>query len=139
MPIHEMSFAENIFFTRQVGYIDHIDVSTWADTLATHAQQSDVPIMAVVTMLEVDRLCPTIIDVCARVLKMTNVLGIGVVTGNSMTPRDSRILGQLKTLPGVHLFPTLDRALRFARSQSQPSITPLSNSSMMRLVTSHRI
>ena len=132
MPIHEMSFDEGIFLTKQVGYVDHADIRMWANALGNYARNSDVAIMAVVDMLDVDRLCPTMIDVCAALLNTTHVLGLVVVTNAAMTPRNARLLGELKALPGVCLFSTLDKAITFAHSQLHPSIVPYSDQCLMR-------
>jgi anti-anti-sigma regulatory factor len=134
MPIHAMSFDEGVFFTKQVGYIDHVDASTWVDALSTCAQKSEGPVIAVVEMLEVDRISPTITDVCAIVLDNTNVLGIAVVTSVSMTPRNAPVLDELKALAGVRLFSTEDKALSYARAQLHPSIVPYSNSNLISTV-----
>ena len=90
-----MTIDGSVFFARMTGYVDRVDASTWADMLVTCAQNRDVSIMAVVDMLEVDRLCPTMVQMCEITLDQANVLGLVVVTGAAMTPRNARVLDEL--------------------------------------------
>ncbi len=100
VPIHKMSFDDGMFFARQVGYIDYVDARMWANALGNHAENSGEPIMAVVDMLEVDRLCPTVIEVFETVLDKANVLGIVLVTGASIPVFTShRIAPQYSSIP----------------------------------------
>jgi hypothetical protein len=133
MPIHRMSFENGLFFAQHVGYLDHIDVSTWADALSCHAQNSEVPVMAVVDMLGVDRVCPTMPQVVTTLLQMSNVLGIALVTSDLMTSRNAPVFDELKALPGVRLFSTMDKALTYSKARLHPSIAPFSNQNLMRL------
>jgi len=136
MPIHRMSFDDGVFFAKQVGYVDHVDVRMWANALRHRAQNNDMPIMAVIDILDADRLCPTMITTFQVALEAANVLGIALVAGDPMTPRDSQILGQLKTSRHVRVFSSLDKAMNFARSRLHPSIAPCSNQNLMRFAAS---
>lgn len=122
MPIHKMSLDDGVFFAKQVGYIDHVDARMWANALKNHAKTSDSPIMAVVDMTEVDRLCPTAIKEFTSSLQAVNILGVLLVTGDSMASRNSRVLGKLNELNGVRVFPTLDEARRFANTRVRPTV-----------------
>jgi hypothetical protein len=131
LELSPISCGVTIFFSKQVGYVDHVDARTWVDTLVTCVRNKDTSVIAVVDMLTVDRLCPTVVVVCKVALDQGNVLGIVVVTNISMTPRNARVLDELKALSGVRLFSTVEKALQYAQSQLHPTIAPYSNSSMM--------
>lgn len=122
MPIHKMNLDDGVFFAKQVGYIDHVDARMWANALKNHARNSDIPIMAVVDMTEVDRLCPTAIKEFSASLQAGNVLGVLLVTGDSMASRNARVLSKLDELNGVRVFPTLDEARRFASTRVRPTV-----------------
>jgi hypothetical protein len=137
MPIDQMSFDEGVFFSKQVGYVDHVDARRWAKALVNYAQNSDGSTIAVIDMLSVDRLCPTVVEVCEMALDQGNVLGIVVVTNLSMTPRNARVLEKLKALQGVRMFSTVEKALNYAQLQLHPTIVPYSNSNMMIFVAGY--
>lgn len=130
MPIHKMNLDNGVFFTKQVGYLDHVDARMWANALKKYAKSSDVPIMAVVDMTEVDRLCPTVLKEFTTALQTSNVLGISLITGDVMASRKAPIIGKLGELPGVRFFPTVDEARRYAQARLRPSVGSYTASSV---------
>jgi hypothetical protein len=131
MAIEQMSFNDGIFFSKQVGYVDYVDVRLWFNALNNHACNSGLSIVVVVDMLDVDRLCPTITDALELARNNPNLLGVAMVTADSMISRNARVLDELKALPGVRLFSSVEKALQYAQSQLHPTIVPYSNSNMM--------
>jgi hypothetical protein len=137
MAIEQMSFNDGVFFSKQVGYVDHVDVRLWFNALNNHACNSGLSIVVVVDMLDVDRLCPTIIDALELARTNPNLLGIAMVTADSMTSRNALVLEELKKMPDVRLFSSVEKALNYAQSQLHPTIVPYSNSNMMTFVAGY--
>ena len=130
MPIHRMALEDHVFVTRQVGYVDHVDNRMWSNALSNYANSSDSPLMALLDVTDVDRLCPTILKVVNSIITNGNVLGIAIVTGDLMASRNANILSKLSQLPNVRVFSTYEDALRFADGYLHPTIGNYGNSTM---------
>ena len=124
MPIHKMNFEGGVFFAKQVGYIDNVDVRMWANALGNHAGEAGMPVVAVVDMREVDRLCPTVLKVFSGILKIGNLRGVALVTSDMMASRNARVIEKLAQLPSVLVFSTLDDARQYASKHTHPSFNP---------------
>lgn len=121
MPIHTMQNRDGVFFAKQVGYVDRVDARMWANALQTYATASDFPIVALVDMSEVDRLCPTTIKIFSNVLAAYNVQGVMLVAGDHLVSRNANVINKLAEIPGLRIFPNLRDALHFAQSRLQPN------------------
>lgn len=133
MPIHKMSFEDGVFFTKLVGYANHIDARRWFKALDACNMNNDAAIVAVVDMLDVDRISPTLADLCEIALADQNILNIAIIINNTMTVHNPQIIETLKSLSGVHFFSSSQMAMTFARSQVCPTIFPYSGQTMMNL------
>jgi hypothetical protein len=122
MPIHNMNYEAGIFFTKQVGYVDDVDIRMWHNALNKYAKIGDTPVMAIIDMREIDRLCPTSTKVLSGALALPNVLGIAIVTSDVMCSRNARVFGTLNEQKGVRIFATTDDAYTFAQSRISPSV-----------------
>ncbi len=129
MPIHKMNFEGGVFFAKQVGYIDNVDVRMWANALGNHAGEAGMPVVAVVDMREVDRLCPTVLKVFTSILKIGNLRGVALVTSDMMASRNARVIEKLAQLPSVLVFSTLDDARRYASKHTQSTFGSFAPSS----------
>jgi len=121
MPIHKMNFSGNVFYAKQVGYIDAVDARMWASALAKYAKQSDSTIMSVVDMTEVDRLCPTVIKVLQKALMNGNVGGVVLVTSDMMASRNASVMGKMGKLDHVRVFSTVDDANSYVEAHVHPT------------------
>lgn len=130
MPIHKMNFEGGVFFAKQVGYIDNVDVRVWANALENYASEVNAPIAALVDMREVDRLCPSVLKIFARIVKIGNLCGVALVTSDTLVSRNARVIEKLSQLPGVLIFSGVSDAQQYASRMVRPSITPLSPSSL---------
>jgi len=131
MPIHTMHHQNGVFFAKQVGYVDHVDARMWANALNTYAQASDFPIVAVIDMTEVDRLCPTTVKTFAQALESRNVLNIALIAGDLMASRNAKVLGKLADVDRLRIFSSRDAAQRFANERLQPSFGAYTAQSVM--------
>lgn len=122
MPIHNMSFDDGVFFARQVGYVDQVDGRMWGSALKKWSKTSDTPIVAIVDMQDVERLCPTLVKAFSNVLASGNIVGIAVITSDLMTSRNDRVLSKLDNLDGVRVFSAVGDGYTFARMRLNPSI-----------------
>jgi len=121
MPIHRMNLENGVFSARQVGYFDHVDARMWANALSNYADTSDSPLMAVMDVSEVDRICPTTMKVFSSLASNGNLVGIALVTGSAMVSRNAKMLEKLATLAGVRVFTTYEEAMRHAKTQLNPT------------------
>ncbi|GAB4522562.1 MAG: hypothetical protein OHK0046_35250 [Anaerolineae bacterium] len=121
MPIHKMTLEDGIFFSKQVGYIDNVDIRMWANALTNYANSSDRPIMALVDLIEVERLCPSILKVLGKVLLTADLFGVVMVVSDQMASRNASVLGKLSELDNVRIFDNLEEAQRFVKAQLNPT------------------
>ncbi len=122
MPIHNMNYEAGVFFTKQVGYVDDVDIRMWHNALNKYAKNSDSPVMAIIDMREIDRLCPTSTKVLTNALALPNVVGIAIITSDLMCSRNARVFGTLDALKGVRIFATSTDAYTFAQSRLSPTV-----------------
>ena len=121
MPIHKMNFDGGVFFAKQVGYIDNVDARMWASALGKYAKGADTPIMAVVDMTEVDRLCPTVTKTLQKLVQDGNVIGIVLITSEMMASRNARVMGKMGGMDRVRVFNHFDDAHAFVRANINPT------------------
>lgn len=121
MPIHSMHFDNAVFYARQVGYVDNVDIRMWANALKKHTSVSDVPMMAVIDLTDADRLCPTAIKVLTTVVVNGNLLGVAIAAGDTMASRNAAVLEKIGKIANIRLFPSLDQANRYAETQTHPT------------------
>lgn len=126
MPIHKMHYDSGVFFAKKVGYIDAVDIRMWANALSNYATEAGAPVVAVVDLREVDRLCPTVLKVFAAILKTANLRGVALVTSDMMASRNVRVIEKLAQFPDVLLFSTLADAQGYAARQTGPGFSPFS-------------
>jgi hypothetical protein len=117
MAIHKMNFADEVFFAKQVDYVDNVDAKMWVSALGKYAKNSASPIMAVVDASEVNRFCPTVVKLFAEALNLPNVRGIAIVTGDLMASQKARVVGSLSEIENIRIFSTTEDAQRFAQSR----------------------
>lgn len=117
MPIHQMNYENGVFFAKQVGYLDNVDVRMWANALSNHAQDASTPVVAVVDMVEVNRICSTMPRIITDLLTAARIRGVVLVIGDSASSQTTRIISKLSDLGRVCVFPTFDEARRFAGSK----------------------
>jgi hypothetical protein len=117
MPIHKMSLEGDVFVTRAVGYMDNLDGKMWANALHNHADTHMFPIAAIIDMVEVNRLCPTVTKVINETIKASSIRGIGIVISDMMVSQNARMIDKLSEIPGVRIFATHADAERFAISR----------------------
>jgi hypothetical protein len=118
-----MTLESDLFVAKAVGYLDNTDLKLWSNALNNHASGNLFPIAAVVDMVEVNRLCPTVSKIIAEVVKNPNMRGVAVVISDSMMSQNARIIDKLGDIPGVRVFPTQEEAYRFAKARlSAPAV-----------------
>lgn len=122
MPIHKMNFDSGVFHAVKVGYTDNVDARMWANALKKHAQSSDFPIVALVDMTGVDRLCQTVVKIYEKISQHPNVLSISIVISDVVVSRNSKIIDKLNSLPNVRLFTDMNVAINFCEENLHPSI-----------------
>jgi hypothetical protein len=125
MPIHNMHYENQLFFTRQEGYVDNVDGRMWATALKNHARTADQPVIAVVDITATERLCPTLVKTIGQTLNGENIAGIVFIAGDNVAGHSPRVMGKLAALHHVHVVTTQEDAHLKARSLlSFPGIAP---------------
>jgi hypothetical protein len=114
MPIHKMTFEGNTFNAKAVGYFDNMELRLWANALNNHA---NTPIVAVLDMVEVSRLCPTVTKIFTEAFKNPNMRGIALVISDSMASQNMRVIDKLGEISGLRVFMTDEEAHRFASAR----------------------
>lgn len=122
MPIHNMNYDSGIFFAKQVGYVDHVDIRMWHNALNKYASASDTSTVAVIDMRQIDRLCPTVTKIFTTALAIPNVVGIALIVSDAMYSRNDRVFKSLSELSGIRIFSNLDEGQTFAHTILKPSI-----------------
>jgi hypothetical protein len=88
----------------------------WANALRNQARGGQ-PLVAVVDIVEVNRICPTILKTVADVTRLANFNGLAVVIDPSRCSQLTRVLDKLGELPDVRVFFSHEDAQRYARSR----------------------
>jgi hypothetical protein len=114
MPIHKMTLEGNTFIAKAVGYFDNMELRLWANALNNHA---DTPVAAVLDMVEVSRLCPTVTKIFIEAFKNPNMKAITIVMSDSMASQNMRVIDKLGEISGVRIFSTLEEAQRFTKAR----------------------
>lgn len=122
MPIHNMNFEDGVFFAKQVGYVDDVDARMWMNAFKKYANANTSPIVALVDMREVDRLCPTVLRVFNALQGMDNVMGVALIASEQMNSRNAQVMSKLSAVPSLRVFSTLDEGHSFARMRLNPSV-----------------
>ncbi|PJF29846.1 MAG: hypothetical protein CUN52_06305 [Phototrophicales bacterium] len=122
MPIHNMNFEGGVFFAKQVGYVDDVDARMWMNALKKYASANNTPIVALVDMREVDRLCPTVLRVFNSLQGMDNVMGVALIASEQMNSRNAQVMSKLSAISGLRVFSTLDEGRSFARMRLNPTV-----------------
>lgn len=121
MPIHTMHVDNAVFYARQVGYVDNVDIRMWANALKKYTGSSEVPMMAVIDLTDADRLCPTAIKILSSCVVNGNLLGVAIAAGDTMASRNAAVLEKIGKIANIRIFPTLDQANRYADTQVRPT------------------
>lgn len=114
MPIHKMQFEDGVFTAKSVGYMDNVDARMWANALRTHAEGSPFPITAVLDVLEVSRICPTVTQILTTALDNPNIRMVVLATGSSISAQKARVIDQLCQLQGLRIAAEVEDARRLA-------------------------
>ncbi len=114
MPIHKMHLEDGVFFAKPVGYLDNVDARMWVNALRTHAEKSAMPITAVVDMLEVSRICPTVPQLFATAASHPNIRMIVLATGDSISAQKARVIDQISQIQDVRVASGVDDARKLA-------------------------
>ncbi|MDX1991357.1 MAG: hypothetical protein SF029_03150 [bacterium] len=117
MPIHKMNFKDEVFFAKQIDYVDNVDAKMWLNALAKYARGSSTPIMAVVDATEATRLCPTVVKLFDEAIRLPNVRGVVIATGDVMTSQKSRVVSSLSELDNIRVVATREEAERYAAAR----------------------
>jgi hypothetical protein len=117
MPIHKMQFEDGVFAAKSVGYLDNVDARMWANALRTHAENSPFPITAVLDILEVSRICPTVTQILTTALNNPNVRMVVLATGTSISAQKAKIIDQLCQLQSLRIAADVEDARRLAGVQ----------------------
>jgi hypothetical protein len=119
-----MQFEDGVFSARPVGYFDNMDMRMWVNTLNKYAGKYHGPVVAVMDIREVDRMCPTILKLLAGVMTTDNLNGVAVVAGNLMASQNARVLGKISELKGVRVFSSMDDAQRYVTKHMNYNVGP---------------
>lgn len=122
MPIHRMSFDNGIFQSKNVGYFDNLDGRMWANALKKHATNDLLPLVAIIDIVEVNRICPTLVKIMGDVAKTPNLNAIAFIVDPSMTSQHSRVIDKLSDIPNLRFFSNYEDAYRFAKGRLQVTV-----------------
>ena len=132
MPIHNMNFEGGVFFAKQVGYVDDVDARMWMSALKKYSSASHSPVVALVDMREVDRLCPTVLRIFGALQDMGNVLGVALTASEQMNSRNAQVMSKLSIMGGLRVFSTIDEGRTFARMRLNPTVGGYSSAAVHR-------
>lgn len=121
MPIHKMTREDGVFYSKQVGYIDNVDVRMWANALGNYAKTSDRSVIALLDLTEADRLCPTVVKTFPKILQTTELVGITIIVADQMASRNATVLNKLSDMANVRIFNDPDAARQFSIAQLNPT------------------
>jgi hypothetical protein len=122
MPIHKMSCDDGIFSAKTVGYVDNVDGRMWSNALKNYAKIDMYVLSAVIDMVEVNRICPTVIKAIAEAARIPNIGAIALVIDSSMSSQNARAVEKLADLPNVRVFFSFEEARRYANSRLTASV-----------------
>lgn len=117
MPLHKMSLEGDVFFAKAVGYLDNMDGRMWANALQNHVGGHLLPMAAIIDMIEVDRICPTVTKIVAESIKLSNLRGIAIVVNPTMASQNTRVIDKLSEMSGVSMFSSMEDARRYANNR----------------------
>lgn len=115
MPIHKMSCEDGVFTAKTVGYFDSVDGRMWANALRNYAKNDLTPLVAIVDMSEVNRICPTVIKAIVEAARTPNLQAIAVVLDTSMASQNARLLDKLMDVANLRVYYSRDEAQKYLR------------------------
>lgn len=118
MPISNMYFKDGIFFAKESGIVNEADAREWVAELKRYAQESPVPIIALVDALEVTAITRTAEQVFAEGSKTANVRLSSVAAGSAMMAQVSRNISLRAKRGSSYIFMKMEEARRFAEEQA---------------------
>ncbi|TVR21651.1 MAG: hypothetical protein EA396_07965 [Anaerolineaceae bacterium] len=118
-----MNYESGVFYSKQVGYVDNVDARMWHSALRKHTKTAESPLVAVVDMQQIDRLCPTVVQVFSAALALPDMLGVIIISDQVMGSRNERVMSKLSALPGVRVFSSAESAMAYARTQLHPALS----------------
>lgn len=119
MPIHRMTVEDGVFLAKTVGYLDNMDGRTWSNALHKNAPQ-----VAIIDLLDVDRICPTVVKIVADASRAPNLRTIMLVVSSTMSSQTARVVEKLAENANVRAFSTVEEAKRMARFQVTKAQSP---------------
>lgn len=122
MPIHKMHYEEGVFSAKTVGYLDNVDGRMWSNALKNYAKNDMLSMVAVIDMVEVNRICPTVIKAVAEGVRISNLNAIAIIMDSSMASQNARMIEKLTELPNVRVFYSYEDARRYVRSRLNASV-----------------
>lgn len=122
MPIHKMNYDDGIFSAKTVGYVDNVDGRMWSNALRNYAKNDMYVLSAVIDMVEVNRICPTVIKAIAEAARIPNIGAIAIVIDSSMSSQNVRVIEKLADLSNVRVFFSFEDARRYAGSRLTASV-----------------
>jgi len=131
MPINTMNFKDGVFYAEPVGYFDNVDGRMWANALKNYATKHPAPIVAIVDIHHVDRMCSTLAKILSTISQHENVLAIAITTGETMSSRHDRILQKLTDISNLRVFTRLSDAEHYVMSQMNPMFGAYTSQSVM--------
>lgn len=122
MPIHTMNFTDRVFYAKPVGYWDNVDGRMWANAFKNHAKSSTAPIVGIVDIEQVDRVCSTIPKLLSELLVMNpDILSLVFITGENISSQNARVLDKIYRIDRVKMVTTLSEAQTYAMRNLAPS------------------
>lgn len=105
-----MNIENQVMTARTVGYFDNMDGRTWAN-----AVRANTPLVVILDLQEVDRICPTLVKVMAEVSRTAGLRSVLLVVSSTMSSQTARMVDKLAEYGNVRALPSYEEAEQQAR------------------------
>jgi hypothetical protein len=123
MPIHDMHFANGIFFAREVGHINRADAELWLQQVRRYTAESPTPIVALIDAREVTHVAVQARRLFVIASKLPNFRVTAIAAKSVGNMQTSRIIGMMAERDHTHVFETFEEAYHFAVEQARAAQT----------------
>jgi hypothetical protein len=121
MPISKLTYKDGVIFCKQTGVVDTDDAIQWTYFVQEISDQNELPFVAIVDALDVERVSLQARTLLARASGIRGLSYAAVATTDFTAKQSARLTGALATDRHTEIFASLNEA----RSAAQSKLTQL--------------
>lgn len=119
MPITTHNYVDGIFRCTFTGDVDEQDATAWAQLMHRYSEQTSLPLVSVMDMLEARSLKAAGRQFFARATNHPQVHQVAIAADDFQMRQHVRLLMLMSVNKNIDTFNSLDAALTFAQNRAQ--------------------